>query len=247
VSTAKRLFSISKPARAGITACVLMTLTVLTTGCSQRPGIVHKINPEPAGHVEIVKDHCARIRTRMADVTVEPVNNSTWKILLKQNRFITKDASSEYRYPGLHFFKLIITNNTGKPVTLKGIQVNTAGKTFNSLQTSEVMKQCDSKAYSIFNFQSLLSPYRLLTDKICLKNIDTSHDILYTKIDFIPPGDTIMQIVAFQWIPVQYRNFTLSIDIRRDDEKKVVDFKMKRIEYRTRGSHFREKPGEKMK
>jgi len=228
-----------------ITAGLLLTLVPFTSGCSQKPGILHTINPEPAPHVEIIKDQCARIRTRMADVTVEPTGNSHWEILLKHKRFTRKNAHPEYRYPKLFFFKLVITNNTEKPITLDNVTITTAHHTLNTMKINEVKKQCMSPAYSIYNFNALLSPYRLLTDAVCLKKIDLTRDIISTKFEFIPPGDTIMQMVAFPWIPVENRTFTLSVTMKSGDEKKVVDFKMRRIEYRTRGSHFRKKPGEK--
>ncbi len=222
-----------------------MMFVPLTWGCSQKPGILHLINPEPAPHVEIVKDQCARIRTRMADVTVEPTGNSQWKMLLKHKRFTRKDAHPEYRYPKLFFFKLVITNNTEKPVTLDTVTIASAHNTLNSLTIKEVKKQCTSPAYSIYNFNALLSPYRLLTDAVCLDTIDLTRDIISTKFEFLPPGDTTMQMVAFPWIPVENRTFTLSVTMKSGNEKKVVDFKMRRIEYRTRGSYFRKKPGEK--
>jgi len=228
-----------------ITAGLLIMFVLLTWGCSQKPGILHSINPEPAPHVEIVKDQCARIRTRMADVTVEPAGISHWKIFLKHKRFTRKEAHPEYRYPKLFFFKLVITNNTKKPVTLNNVTITTAHNTLGSLKIKEVKEKCKSPAYSVYNFDALLSPYRLLTDVVCLGKINISRDLIPTKFEFIPPGDTIMQMIAFPWIPVENRTFTLSVTMKSGDEKKVVDFKMRRIEYRTRGSHFRKKPGEK--
>ncbi len=228
-----------------ITAGLLMMLVPFTLGCSQKPGILHTINPEPAPHVEIVKDQCARIRTRMADVIVEPTGNTHWKMLLKNKRFTRKDPHPEYRYPKLFFFKLIITNNTKKPVTLDNVTITTVHNTLDSLKIKEVKKKCKSPAYSVYNFDALLSPYRLLTDVVCLEKIDIARDLIHTKFEFIPPEDSIMQMVAFPWIPVENRTFTLSVTMKSGNEKKVVDFKMRRIEYRTRGSHFREKPGEK--
>ncbi|MFW5771283.1 MAG: hypothetical protein ACOCX9_07595 [Spirochaetota bacterium] len=232
--------------RISIIAAALMILFILCTcGCSQKPGILHSIKPEPAPHVEIVKDRCARIRTRMADVTVEPAGISVWKIFLKHKRFTRKDAHPEYRYPKLFFFKMVITNHTKKPVTIDNVTITTAHDTLNPLEIKEVKKKCKSPAFSIYNFDALLSPYRLLTDVVCLEKINIARDLIPTKFEFIPPGDTIMQMVAFSWIPVENRTFTLSVTLKRGNEKKVVDFKMRRIEYRTRGSHFREKPGDK--
>lgn len=222
-----------------------MMFVLLTCGCSQKPGIIQSINPEPASHVEIVKDQCASIRTRMADVTVEPTGISHWKIFLKHKKFTRKEAHPEYRYPKLFFFKLVITNNTKKPVTLDNVTITTAHNMLDSLKIKEVKEKCKSPAYSVYNFDALLSPYRLLTDVVCLEKINIARDLIHTKFEFIPPGDTILQMVAFPWIPVENRTFTLSVTMKSGDEKKVVDFKMRRIEYRTRGSHFREKPGEK--
>jgi len=216
-------------------------------GCSRKPGILHEIKPRQNPYTQMMgkNKNCARIRTRMADVAIEPLDNRSWKKLLDHEIFRGKEGNIQFRYPRLYFFKLIIHNNTSRPVNLDRVLLKAGDEEFHSLSTSDVKKKCASPAYSVFNFKAMLSQYRVLTDKVCMDKIDLSREIIFTRYQFIPPGDSILRLVAFPWIPVQYREFVVSVELRNAADKKIVDFTMDRLEYRTRGSHFRSPSGEK--
>ena len=181
----------------------------------------------------------------MADVVIEPLNKESWDKLLEYERFTGKNMNVQYRLPRLYFFKLVIHNNTADPVNLERLFIKTRDEELDSLSLKEVKERCSSPAYAVFNFKTLLSQYRLLTDEVCMDRINFNRDVIFTRYGFIPPGDTVLRIAAFPWIPVQHREFILSLELRNNADKKIIDFKMDRLEYRTRGSYYRLHPGEK--
>ncbi|HON79621.1 MAG TPA: hypothetical protein PK544_14095 [Spirochaetota bacterium] len=103
-------------------------------------------------------------------------------------------------------------------------------------------ERCKSFSYSVFNFDSLVHPKRFSGKSLCDSNIDYDTAVVDYDFNFIVPGDTIMRIVAFDWVPVQYRTLRLGVNVESagsHEQKKRIDFDFHRNEYRAKGSHFR--------
>ena len=62
-----------------------------------------------------------------------------------------------------------------------------------------------------------------------MRSIDYGNDVIDYRLQFINPGERIIQIVAFDWIPVEYRDLRMLIEFKSHSvhEKKVIDFNLR--------------------
>lgn len=88
-----------------------------------------------------------------------------------------------------------------------------------------------------------MHPKRYSGDSFCNKKTVYDDAVIDYDFDFIIPGDKILQIVAFDWVPVQFRTLRLSVKVEpagNPEQEKRIDFDFQRNEYRAKGDHFRE-------
>lgn len=95
----------------------------------------------------------------------------------------------------------------------------------------------------MFDFDSIVHTKRYLGDSFCGEKAEYDNSVVDYDFDYIVPGDKILRIVAFDWVPVQFRTVRLGISIGPEggtEQKKRIDFDFRRNEYRKKGNHFRE-------
>jgi hypothetical protein len=223
---------------------------ILFAGCARTLGIQRGLEPEQSLVLEVKKGGCALIRTRLCDVAAEPIDHLKWRRLLDQSVFSgDRRGQAEARIPKFLFFHLVVSNVGTEPLVIDSLVLHYGTVEKNPISVDETLKRTKSPAYRAFRFKNILTDKRLMGDEYCLKKINYERDVIDYRLRFVSPGDRIIRIAAFDWVPVQYRDLRLAVHIStlgEGAEKKVIDFNFKRFEYRTRGKYYR-RPAEKSK
>jgi hypothetical protein len=221
---------------------------ILFAGCRRTLGIQRGLEPEQRLVLEVKKGRCALIRTRLCDVAAEPVDHLKWRKLLGQSVFTgDRRVQAEARIPKFLFFHLVVSNVGPVPLVIDSVTLHYGTVEKSPVSVDEALKRSKSPAYRAFRFKNILTDKRLMGDEYCLKKIDYERNVIDYRLGFINPGDRIIRIAVFDWVPVQYRDLRLAVHVLplgEGAEKKVIDFKFKRFEYRTRGRYYR-RPSEK--
>lgn len=209
--------------------------------CTKKFGMVRGIRPAERSDVEVIKKHeCALIRHRDFDIAAQEIGLGGWVKLLEHEIFLRKKGNTEARIPRLNFFHIVISNQGRNPVKIEQMSVRFGDNEIAALSTEAVLDKCKSPAYAAINMKSLLGLKRYLGDKWCVEEIDYTASVIDYNFDVIAPGDSVIKIVAFDWIPVQFRDLKLLVKVRNagEEKQKIVDFDFKRLEFRTKGRHF---------
>lgn len=207
--------------------------------CSPRFGIERGITPVERPDTEVRRDRCAIIRSVKYEAAAEFLHDADWEKLLKYDVFQKKkEGVSNPRIPRLHFFQVVITNLSEAPLQVESITLKYGDTEQAALTPAEVMKKCASPAYSLFSFEGILSFKKLIAERACSSQINYGKDLIDYRLDFISPGDRVLKIAAFAWIPVEQRDLRIVLALKFPGEKKIVDFDFHRSEYRTRGGQF---------
>lgn len=221
---------------------VLPTLLLLmsATDCTRKYGIQRGFHARENPGTEVHNNRCILIRSRAMEVTVDPIYEDEWKGILEYTPYTTRSSSAgDFRVPKAHFFQVVFFNAYDRPVPLKDLSIMLllGDREIKPLPAEEMKKTCTSPAYGTFNFSTILGFRRVLSERGC-GEIRFDRDLIDYRLNFINPGDRLLKIVAFPWIPVEKRTFTIRISFRTDESAKTMDFSYSRFEYRTRGKHF---------
>ena len=226
-------------------ACVLLALLV-SAGCARRHGMVRGLEPEQSLVIEAREGRCAVLRSRICDVAIEQIDPPKWRKLLGYRMLAGRGSPAETRIPKFAFFHIVVSNMGSLPLGIDSITLHYGSVEKKPIAVEDAVKRSRSPAYRAFDFKKVLAARRLMGDRYCLKKINYERDVIDYRLDFIIPGDRLIRIVAFEWVPVQFRRLRVAVRVSQlgSAEKKVIDFNFRRFEYRTRGAYYR-KPGKK--
>ncbi|MBP8986538.1 MAG: hypothetical protein KBG92_01925 [Spirochaetes bacterium] len=207
----------------------IVFVMVLCIGCKTQFGIINTVVSESG---QSIVSHNADGIT----ITVEPFTDDTWFRIAENSQFI--DKANIVRLPKLFFFLILIENKTETPAMIKDIVLRYDNTTTAALTTEELQLSLSSPAYEWIKVDELTVPRRLLYFNGTIQNIDFAHDTIPCTLPFVPAGDSHINIIAFTWIPVNVRKFTIVVTAITPGSKKIVECNFIRNEYRTRGKHF---------
>jgi hypothetical protein len=219
---------------------VSLFLALLIVSCSKKFGMQRETLFTDRASVEIRDKKCATARAGDITVSLQIIAPGDWEKLFVYELF-SSEKKANPRLPAAPFYHLVIANTGDRPLPLDGISLSLryGGTEMKAIKAEEAEKAYASPAFSIFNFKQILSPKRLLTDRTCIDDIGYGNDLIDYRLDFINPGERVLLIASFGWIPVEAREYTVRIDSRDGESKKSIDFELRRFEYRTRGGRFR--------
>jgi len=207
-----------------------------------RPGLVHIIAPVERSDVETTKYGTAIIRSLYCDIMVEPVDSELWRALRKSEAYgKTPERGILQRTPALTAFQVVVKNTLNAPIQLKKAQLCFGPHTADAMTSGGIRERLKSPSYSGYNFGAMLSYRRLISEWDSMGIIDYDRDTIGMKLDFIPPRDAVLTIIAFERIPVESRKFKLRLVITAMGNLKTIDFDFTRYEYRTGKANIREK------
>ncbi|HPQ53734.1 MAG TPA: hypothetical protein PK253_10840 [Spirochaetota bacterium] len=111
----KRIFSFINRGVLFLTGVVLLGGILF---CGRKMEIERTVRPVSGVAVEVKKEGCALVRSRIADIGAEYIDEKKWELFLKQNVFRKQRSkeSADIRYPRLHFFRVMVSNVTDDAV-----------------------------------------------------------------------------------------------------------------------------------
>jgi len=219
---------------------VILLLAFQIPCCKSKYTLERKTGAIEKSTGEIKTERCSNARTRFMDVSVSSIEESDWEKLLTYAPFTEKKKSSVTRIPKILFFHAVLSNTGDSPILLEDISfiLTHEGQEEKPISSELLARRFKSPVYSVFNFNNIISPKRLKNEKNCINEINYENDLIDYRFKFISPGDRIIKILAFEWLPVEYRRFTLKLSIKYGVMQKIIDFDFSRLEYRTKGGYF---------
>jgi hypothetical protein len=183
--------------------------------------------------------HYAVYKNQDFTIYVEPVDHTEWKHLADFSAFTKKSGHTGlFRIPKLQYFHVIIANTSSTPAKFDSVRLIYNGTMKSPLGAEEILQRCKSPLYDFLNFANILGSRSLLSDKREIKEINYDKDTSPQPDDGIPAFFTVLKIVAFDWILVKHRTFTLRMSIVSGENKKSVDFIFIKSEYRSKDKFF---------
>ncbi len=181
-----------------------------------------------SAYLTSVEGRGAIIRTSFCDVFVENIRAHEWNLLREFDFFRGKGKD----YPLESAFHVIVNNVRDRPIVIDGVALSWEG----GEERARFFETVKSESFFVgrynINLKSLWKPRRLLCDDTLLRNIDFYDDAIEYHLKFIAPGDRISFFYLFDYVPPQVNEFKFSITMKYNDFKKVIDFDMKRFDYR---------------
>ena len=224
----------SIPSYARAAALLILILPASLCISCLRPGLVHVITPVERSEVEITKYGTALIRSLYCDIMVEPVNAGLWRSIRNSEAYgKAPDPGILQATPPLTAFQVVVKNTVNAPIQLKKAQLCFGPHTMDAVTSGGLRGRLKSSSYSGFNPGAMLSFRRLISEWDLTEAIDYDRDTLDMKLDFIPPRDSILTIIAFERIPAASRRFKLRFVIAAMGNLKTIDFDFIRHEYHT--------------
>ena len=217
-----------------------LILLILTgsAGCTSQSKIVTDIIPQETFQTHLLNTNCASIMSNNFNVSVQEIKKDDISSILRNKNFKNKNIQyTATRFPRLILFLISIENTGDIQLNPGEINIQYNNIKLKSLDPGILGKMYNSRPYSAINFDEILSLYRLESDDICDSGIDFTTG-LEKHIGPIKSGEKVFQIAAFDWLPTGVRKFNLSINVKSDIIKKIIDFKLMRSEYRHSGEYF---------
>ena len=167
------------------------------------------------------------------NVYIKPVTQKDWKKLLSFKPYTNKVKQFHYRIPALHFFMVIIENRERMPVKLKDIIVSYGAEKKSKITNSDINKKYNLPNYRMVNYKEMFK-FRKLRKNFEISTFDKIElpDLVPLHLPFVPAYDKVFRVIAFEWIPVQYRAIKISFILNYSKKEKVIDFNLTRYEYR---------------
>ncbi len=218
---------------------IFNAVLILLTSCSSHNGILRESMPAKRTVIDVRKDGTMVLRNIYSDIYLKKLGPEDWK-QISESPALTREKNGVrvYRIPRKFFFRAVVKNTWKVPVKISDIKIRYANKTLSEISITKLKKDLKSPAYSIFRIEEIFTPRRLLIDPEEIKNLSYENDTIKYTLDFITPGEAVMVICAFDWIPVEQRKYSVIFTIRAKEAKKIIDFELTRFEYRTRGKYY---------
>lgn len=219
---------------------ITFLFAALTLSCGRTFGIERGIRPNDSRRGEVKNEVCSIMRTGDIEAAVTPVDTGDWERIFEYEPYCSKSTKvGTYRVPRLLFFHITVANKGSSTITVdpSAMKLAYGEAVAKPLAKDAMAARFASPAYAVFNFANILTAQHLNSNAMCPREINFEKDTGGPAPPAIEPGGRIMVFAAFDWVPVEFRRMTLSLEIA-GDEKKSIDFGFTRFEYRTRGKYF---------
>jgi hypothetical protein len=217
---------------------ILFLSSLLIFGCTSIQKIETDIIPVESFHARVVNSNCASVISNNFVIAVEELNSKDMEDICRNNIFINKNVKFRLlRMPKLVFFKILLENTGNIPLDIAESKLKYNNIFSNQLNADDLKIKYINPPYSVINFDEISSLFKIDSDELCDTEIDLSEELKKYQGPILS-GDKVFKIIAFEWLPAEIREFNLSIVIKSDIIKKIIDFKLMRSEYRHSGDHF---------
>ncbi|HPV42336.1 MAG TPA: hypothetical protein PKX40_14250 [Spirochaetota bacterium] len=211
----------------------MAVLTAIVLSCHPGSGLVQETIPAESAVVDITGAKTAMVRSIYCDISVEPIEASDWERIARSPVYRRAGPRPpSRRKPPFAAFLVIVKNTVNAPIRLEKVQLLYDGASMEALTAEAAVKRFGSPAYSWLDFSKLLSPRRLIVEPEPLRKLDFAMDTIDTRLDFIPPQDHVLTIIAFDWIPVEIRNYKIDFTVAALGAMRNIAVDFTRNEYR---------------
>lgn len=205
----------------------------LSGSCMPGHSITREIIPSESAGTAMTPNGAALVRSIYCDITAAPVDGDMWARLRSSGSFAWKPPPcAGRRVPPVTAFLVVVKSTINAPLTLKGARLICGGSDRGTLTAERLARMLRSPAYAGIDVRGLLSPRRIIREVGEAGSIDLDHDIIELKLDFVPPRDAVMQVIAFDKIPAEARAITLRLTIGALGTERTLDIEFTRREYR---------------
>lgn len=200
---------------------ILIALLLSVSGCGRKYGIERYDRPGETPSISTSKEGEALIRSLYCDISIRQIKDHHWEKILENEPFKnSRVRGSTFRVPKLLFFMVTIKNTWNYPVLLEKATINHGEKSEKKLTSIEISSQFKSPLYKIFNFEEILRPRRLLSEVKKIDKFNFADETIPYRIKFIPPGDSSLEIIAFEKPPARVREYMLNFHLKLLNRKK---------------------------
>ena len=162
-----------------------------------------------------------------------------WKNIAKADVYTRKsEFRKHYRLPPISFFHVVIRNTSAKSIEVDSTQLVFGNRLLEPLEDYRITEIYKSPVYDFFDFHSILAYRHLLSPLKNATEINYDKDTTPFIGQQIPPWTTVVKLIAFEWLPVEYSVFTVRFVVSCGDEKKSIDFILNKSEYRSKDHYF---------
>lgn len=137
----------------------------------------------------------------------------------------------------LLFFITSVENTGNTAIPIPEVYIKYNGRVLPPLSAEEAAEKTGAGKDSI----PLLLPRRQLPSDLYFRTPEFPDDTINYKLDCILPGDTIVQIRAFEYPPVSVRTYRIEFQLTQNSRGNP-GFTVKRREFRTKGKDFLKPP-----
>lgn len=217
---------------------------LLVLSCSHNPGIERHLVPEKSLFKTPYDKEQPTTVSRFGEIYVEHLSDLKLKKIFKSSPFAKPEESTrKLRIPPFTFFQVTIQNRSRSPVYFEEPALNCTGKVYQPFSLNEFKSKTVSPVYRSIDHEAFLSKRILTTDRKKTVDINYSEDTEIIDDAFIPPGDTVIIHLIFDWIPAEYRSLNLTFKLNDSKIAENIEITFTRTEYRTDGEHFIRRTG----
>ena len=209
----------------------LIFITLCILNCSPKSDILRSYKSS-SPFITVNADNSFHIFSE-CNIYIKPITQNDWKKLLAYEPFKNKIKQYHYRLPSIHFFMIIIENRERMPVKIKDITVSYGSDKKSMVTLKDINERFNVLNYKRINYKELFTYRKIKKNfEITTFNKIKLQDLIPMHLSFIHPYDKVFRVIAFDWIPVQFRSIKISFILKYLKNEKVIDFNLTRYEYR---------------
>ncbi len=212
---------------------ILFMCLQICPSCRPGNGLVQETVPAESAMVDLLHARTGRIRSIYCDILVEPVDGDRWGQLMRTRVYRKPGRPPLFRRPPpVTAFLVVLKNTVNAPLRLENVQVISDGMSMDALTADRISARFKSPSYAWCDFGRMLTFRRLVEEPRSMKRIDFDRDTIDMKLDFVPPRDSVIRVIAFERMPVEIRRFKLRFSVAAMGSVREIAVEFTRNEYR---------------
>jgi hypothetical protein len=219
----------------------VLIILLLLLSCGN-PGLKRVVDPVENRYSDVRRQGQSLIRSVAADIYCERVDSKKLhKLLSRRSCAPAGGGPAAHDIPPVEFYHFIVKNTWKTPVFVGRCYIRYGTGASPALKPEETGLWLPGRP-GAHDMNALYSLRRLAGSATSIDEIDNARDTLESDLAFVPSGDSMLFLRAFDWVPAGIDTYEVVVEIRYDSALRVISFPMKERLYRINGPDFRE-PG----
>lgn len=195
--------------------------------CSQRSYLRSEIVPEPS--VYLKKGATGVSHSLLCEMSVEHLSSQKLTQLLSESPYNYADSDFDDLLP-YHVFLVMVRNSSRQLLKIGKINIKNGEHSYSALSLNDLKREQVLTGISVES--DLLVKRRFYGEDKEYLLMDLANDSSIYRFDMILPEDRQLFLVFFHKLPAKTQHFTFGLEIIAEAEKKIVELKMLRRDYR---------------